>query len=49
MTVQQLLANLDARELVEWEIYFRLEHENAKRQELADRARTGVQRTRKRR
>lgn len=49
MTVRQLLAALDARELVEWEIYFRLEQENARRRELDARAQAGVQRTRKRR
>jgi len=49
MTVRQLLANLDARELAEWEAYFRLEQENAKRRDLAARAQAGVQRTRKRR
>ena len=49
MTVKQLLANLDSREISEWHACFRLEAEEAKRAALDTRAAQGVKRTRARR
>ena len=47
MTVKQLLAGLDARELSEWRAYFQIENEDRKRDVLAERARAGVKQIRK--
>ena len=48
MTVRQLLASLDSREISEWHACFRIEAEEAKRATLDARASQGVKRIRAR-